>query len=116
MSAVFEPVMLVGALVPGAPLGVDRPRLFVRVRPVEEHQAVLPRAVGQQPLEVELRLPRFREDDGLLRAAQLGRLVESDLQRLQQRIALGVVRDGGGQITELFEVGDLPCERLAFLR
>ena len=104
---------VIGALVPDPPLAVNCPRLLVRVRTVEENNAVPPRAFGQQALEVKLRLPRFGEDDGFLSRAELGRLIERDAQRFQQGFTLGVRRDRVGEVTEPFEVGDFACKRLA---
>ena len=40
-------------------------------------------------------------------------LSNATLQRLQQRLALGVVRDGRRQVAELLEVGDLARQGLA---
>jgi len=95
------------------PRRVDRFGPFVRVGAVEEDETVLPGAVRQHALEIALRLARLGEDDRLLRRAQFLRLRERDVQRRQQRLALGVVLDRGGEPRELFEIRDLGFDRSA---
>lgn len=57
------------------------------------------------PKQVALCAAGLGEDDGLLRRAEFGGLGEGDLQRLGERLALGVVLDGGGEACEFVEVG-----------
>lgn len=91
----------IAALVPGDPGRVDLARALVRIAAVEEDDAVLPRAVREHPQQIALRTPGLGEDDGLLRRAERTRLREGDIERREQRTALGVVIDRGRQPREL---------------
>ena len=93
MSAVREPVTRSVPCVALEPLGVDRLRAVVGVRAVEQHDAVL--RTGCRPARAagSSASPRLGEDDGLLRARRApSALSNATSQRLQQRLALGVVR------------------------
>jgi hypothetical protein len=106
----------VAALMAFQPLVVDQFGAVVGVRAVEQDDALSKRAVRQHAKQVALGAARFGEDDGLLLGADFLGLGEGDGQRLQQRLALGIVLNGGCQLGEGVEVGDflLKCPAVVF--
>src|SRR5690242_8224234 len=103
---------MIGALVSFEPSSVYCFGTVVGVGSVEKDDAVLPRAVGEQPQKIILSAAGFGEDDRFPLRAKFGGLVHSDAKSFEQCIAFGVVIYRCSEAGEVFEIGDLRLNRV----